>query len=134
MMKTSLFNTTKKCLGLLMLALMGIGTARAQVITFYTPRTVHVVKAMGEAPEQQSQVVIATPEKVKVNKQVDGETITYRTSELTVKVEQGRVSFFDMQGRLLVTENGIQINVSSLPIGTYLLQVGTNVVRFIKQD
>jgi hypothetical protein len=39
-----------------------------------------------------------------------------------------------MQGRLLVTENGTQINVSSLPIGTYLLQVGTHVVRFIKQD
>ena len=106
MMKTSFSRIAKKCLGLLMFALVGLGTARAQVITFYTPRTVHVVKAVGEAPEQQSQVVIATPEKVKVSKQVSGETTTYRTSVLTVKVEQGRVAFYDAQGRLLTAEGG----------------------------
>lgn len=49
-------------------------------------------------------------------------------------IEAQLLRVFDMQGRLLVTENGTQINVSSLPIGTYLLQVGTHVVRFIKQD
>lgn len=40
---------------------------------------------------------------------------------------------FDLQGRLLKTENGTQMNVSDLAGGTYLLQVGTQVVRFIKK-
>lgn len=40
---------------------------------------------------------------------------------------------FDTQGRLLQTENGTQISVSNLPTGTYLLQIRTQVVRFIKQ-
>ena len=104
MMKTSFSCTTKKCFGLLVFALMGLGIARAQVITFYTPRTVHVVKALDDAYKTESQVVIAPPEKVKVNKQVNGEATTYRTSALTVKVEQGRVAFYDAQGRLLTAE------------------------------
>jgi hypothetical protein len=40
---------------------------------------------------------------------------------------------FDMQGRLLLTENSNQVNVSGLLDGTYLLQIGTQIVRFIKQ-
>jgi hypothetical protein len=40
---------------------------------------------------------------------------------------------FDLQGRLLKTENGTQMNVNDLAGGTYLLQVGTQVVRFIKK-
>lgn len=40
---------------------------------------------------------------------------------------------FDLHGRMLLAEQGNQITVSSLPMGTYLLQVGTQVVRFIKQ-
>lgn len=40
---------------------------------------------------------------------------------------------FDLQGRMLLVEHGNQVTVSSLPIGTYLLQVGIQVVRFIKQ-
>ena len=40
---------------------------------------------------------------------------------------------FDLQGRMLLTDHGNQITVASLPEGTYLLQVGTQVVRFIKQ-
>ena len=40
---------------------------------------------------------------------------------------------FDLQGRLLLIENSMQVNVSSLNTGTYLLQVGTQVIRFIKQ-
>ena len=40
---------------------------------------------------------------------------------------------FDLQGRMLLVEQGNQVTVSSLPVGTYLLQVGTQVVRFIKQ-
>ena len=40
---------------------------------------------------------------------------------------------YDLQGRLLKTENGTQIGVSQLTEGTYLLQIGTQVVRFIKK-
>ena len=40
---------------------------------------------------------------------------------------------YDLQGRLLQTEIGTQINVSNLAVGTYLLQIGTQIVRFIKQ-
>ena len=40
---------------------------------------------------------------------------------------------FDLQGRLLINETSMQINVSTLNMGTYLLQIGTQVVRFIKQ-
>ncbi len=40
---------------------------------------------------------------------------------------------FDLSGQVLTTATGAQINVSALPTGTYLLQIGTQVVRFIKQ-
>lgn len=91
-------------LSLLLLFLMGTGIARAQVITFYTPRAVHVVKAKGDVSGRSSQVVVATPEKVKVRTSVEGEATVYRTSALTVKVEQGKVAFYDVQGRLLTAE------------------------------
>ena len=48
-------------------------------------------------------------------------------------VESQMLRVFDLQGRLLKTENGVQVTVSDLASGTYLLQVGTQVVRFIKQ-
>ena len=91
-------------LSLLSLLLMLGGSSYAQEITFYTPRTVHVVKAKDGASQQQSQVVVAAPEKVKVRTSTEGTATIYQTSALTVKVEQGRVSFFDMQGRLLTAE------------------------------
>lgn len=99
------FLATKR-VALLLLSLMGLGIsmADAQEITFYTPRTVHVVKAKGDVSDWKSQVVIVAPEKVKVRKAVAGGTTTYMTSALTVKVEQGRVSFYDNQGRLLTAE------------------------------
>ena len=96
----------KKRLGVLLLSLIGFGTGvtNAQEITFYTPRTVHVVKAKDGVTERESQVVIATPEAVRVRTSTEGAITTYRTSELTVKVEQGRVSFFNAQGHLLTSE------------------------------
>ena len=39
---------------------------------------------------------------------------------------------YDLQGCLLVQEEGTQVNVNHLAEGTYLLQIGTQVVRFIK--
>ena len=47
-------------------------------------------------------------------------------------IEEQALRVFDLQGRLLKTENGTQVNVRNLAEGTYLLQVGTQVVRFIK--
>ena len=40
---------------------------------------------------------------------------------------------YDLQGRLLKAAQGNSIRVADLQEGTYLLQVGTQVVRFIKQ-
>ncbi len=48
-------------------------------------------------------------------------------------VESQVLRVFDLQGRLLKTTDGVQVTVSDLTAGTYLLQVGTQVVRFIKQ-
>ena len=48
-------------------------------------------------------------------------------------IEAQDLRVFDLQGRLLKTENGTQVNVSNLAEDTYLLQVGTQVVRFIKK-
>ena len=48
-------------------------------------------------------------------------------------IEAQALRVFDMQGRLLKAENGTQVHVSDLAEGTYLLQVGTQVVRFIKK-
>ena len=39
---------------------------------------------------------------------------------------------YDLQGRLLKSAIGTQVYVGHLAEGTYLLQVGTQVVRFIK--
>ena len=48
-------------------------------------------------------------------------------------IEAQTLRVYDLQGRLLKTENGTQIGVSQLTEGTYLLQIGTQVVRFIKK-
>ena len=43
------------------------------------------------------------------------------------------IRIYNTQGILLKKATGKQINVSNLHTGTYLLQIGTQVVRFIKQ-
>ncbi|MBO5085387.1 MAG: glycoside hydrolase family 31 protein [Bacteroidaceae bacterium] len=82
----------------------GIHLANAQEVTFYTPRTVHIVKAKGGQPKQGSLVVTAHPEKVKVRKSTTDGITTYSTSALTVKVEGGNVAFYDPNGNLLTAE------------------------------
>lgn len=91
---------------LLSLLLMGLGInlSNAQEVIFYTPRTVHIVKAKGDQPKQSSLVVTAHPEKVKVRKSTADGTTTYSTSALTVKVEGGNVAFYDPNGNLLTAE------------------------------
>ena len=56
---------TTKRLRFLSLLLMGLGInlSNAQEVIFYTPRTVHIVKAKGDQPKQSSLVVTAHPEK-----------------------------------------------------------------------
>ena len=48
-------------------------------------------------------------------------------------IESQALRVYDLQGRLLLQEEGTQVNVNHLANGTYLLQVGTQVVRFIKK-
>ena len=95
-----------KRLMLLSLLLMGLGInlSNAQEVIFYTPRTVHIVKAKGDQPKQSSLVVTAHPEKVKVRKSTTDDTTIYSTSALTVKVEGGKVAFYAPNGNLLTAE------------------------------
>ena len=48
-------------------------------------------------------------------------------------IEVQTLRVFDMQGQLLQKTEGTQVNVSELSVGSYLLQVGTQVVKFTKQ-
>ena len=48
-------------------------------------------------------------------------------------IEAQTIRIFNMQGNMLQTTVGTQVSVSDLPVGTYLLQIGTQVIRFIKQ-
>ena len=48
-------------------------------------------------------------------------------------IEAQALRVYDLQGRLLKAENGTQVSVGNLAEGTYLLQIGTQVVRFIKK-
>lgn len=95
-----------KRLMLLSLLLMGLGIhlSNAQEVIFYTPRTVHIVKAKGDQPKQSSLVVTAQPDKVKVRRSSTDGITTYSTSALTVKVEAGNVAFYDPSGNLLTAE------------------------------
>jgi hypothetical protein len=47
--------------------------------------------------------------------------------------ESQTLRVYNLQGSLLLTQWGNQISVGNLPDGTYLLQIGTQVVRFIKR-
>lgn len=101
---TSSLSIKRLALLCLLFMALGIHWTNAQEITFFTPRTVHVVKAKESAHKQSSVVVTAQPEKVKVRKTTTDGTTTYSTSALTVKVEADKVSFYDNQGNLLTAE------------------------------
>lgn len=78
--------------------------AQAQTVEFYTPRTVRIVKDNGQPAEKKSLVVIASPEKVKVSKTQQGTATIYKSSDLIVTVDGGKVSFADTKGNLLTRE------------------------------
>ncbi|MGN1239249.1 MAG: T9SS type A sorting domain-containing protein, partial [Paludibacteraceae bacterium] len=53
---------------------------------------------------------------------------------LVVQGAEGQtLRVYDLQGRLLKQTESTEVQVEDLANGTYLLQVGTQVVRFIKQ-
>src|SRR5574344_82141 len=78
----------------------------AQQVTFYTPKTVRIVKTNGQDVEKKSLVVTATPENVKVKVTQKGNSTIYESSALTVTVEDGKVAFEDKKCNLLTKEGG----------------------------
>ena len=72
-----------------------------------------------------------------VNDTVVRTIIVYPNPTQDILMIQGAESqmlrVYNLQGSLLQTEWGNQIAVGNLPVGTYLLQIGTQVVRFIKK-
>ena len=88
----------------LALAFVGMNAANAQKVEFFTPRTVRIVKDNGQNVEKKSLVVIASPEQVKVSQSKQGTATIYKSSALTVTVDNGSVSFADSKGNLLTRE------------------------------
>ena len=78
--------------------------ANAQTVQFFTPNTVRIIKEKVPATEDKSVVVIAKPKKVKVTKKNIGKATIYKSSALTVKVKEGRVTFLDEKGNILTSE------------------------------
>ena len=72
-----------------------------------------------------------------VNDTVVNAIVVYHNPTQDVLMIQGAASqtlrVYNLQGSLLLTQWGNQISVGNLPDGTYLLQIGTQVVRFIKR-
>ena len=95
----------KKLFFMAVIAIFSSSSLLAQKIEFYTSGIVRVTRDNGEdASKKVSLVVTATPEKVAVvKKSEDGKTV-YTTDQLKVTVENGKVSFADSKGNLLMTE------------------------------
>ena len=102
----------KKTFILSLLSLLGITYAQAQTVEFYTPNTVRIVKENGQKVEKTSLVVIASPQKVQVKQTQQGTATIYKSSALTVTVDNGKVSFADSKGNLLTSE----VNSAFTPI------------------
>ena len=66
-----------------------------------------------------------------------GQIVVYPNPAHDLLIVQGAemqpLRVFDLQGRLLKAVTANELTVSDLANGTYLLQIGTQVVRFIKQ-
>ena len=81
--------------------------------------------------------IVFSDEPTAVDNVEKGSIIVYPNPTQDVLFIQGIdaqiLRIFNMQGNMLQTTEGTQVSVSHLPTGTYLLQIGTQVVRFIKQ-
>ena len=78
--------------------------ANAQKVEFFTPSIVHIVKEQGTTAPTKSEVVIAKPQQVKVTEKKSAESTVYKSSELTVTVNNGKVTFADKKGNILLKE------------------------------
>ena len=81
------------------------GTLR---VDFWSPEIVRVTYVNGtEFPTNKSLSVVASPEKVKLKRQENGQAFTLGSSEINVKIDKqtGAVSFFDASNRLLLQES-----------------------------
>lgn len=108
-MKKTLFTICALCMSSMMMA---------QTVEFFTPNTVRIVKDNPAKTTQEADatlkevferegfagVVTAKPQNVKVTRKTVGNTTVYRSSELTVTVKDGRVTFADNKGNVLMTE------------------------------
>ena len=82
-------------------------------------------------------ICFAPPTNTDVNDTLVNTILVYPNPAQDVLMIQGAESqtlrVYNLQGSLLLTQWGNQISVGNLPDGTYLLQIGTQVVRFIKR-
>ena len=82
-------------------------------------------------------ICFTPPTNTNVNDTLVNTILVYPNPTQDVLMIQGAESqtlrVYNLQGSLLLTQWGNQISVSHLPVGTYLLQIGTQVVRFIKK-
>ena len=82
-------------------------------------------------------ICFTPPTNTNVNDTLVNTILVYPNPTQDVLMIQGAESqtlrVYNLQGSLLLTQWGNQISVGNLPDGTYLLQIGTQVVRFIKR-
>ena len=82
-------------------------------------------------------ICFTPPTNTNVNDTLVNTILVYPNPTQDVLMIQGAESqtlrVYNLQGSLLLTQWGNQISVGNLPDGTYLLQIGTQVVRFIKK-
>ena len=82
-------------------------------------------------------ICFAPPTNTNVNDTLVNTILVYPNPTQDVLMIQGAESqtlrVYNLQGSLLLTQWGNQISVGNLPDGIYLLQIGTQVVRFIKK-
>ena len=82
-------------------------------------------------------ICFTPPTNTNVNDTLVNTILVYPNPTQDVLMIQGAASqtlrVYNLQGSLLLTQWGNQISVGNLPDGTYLLQIGTQVVRFIKK-
>ena len=82
-------------------------------------------------------ICFTPPTNTNVNDTLVNTILVYPNPTQDVLMIQGTESqtlrVYNLQGSLLLTQWGNQISVGNLPDGTYLLQIGTQVVRFIKR-
>ena len=82
-------------------------------------------------------ICFAPPTNTDVNDTLVNTILVYPNPTQDVLMIQGAESqtlrVYNLQGSLLLTQWGNQISVGNLSDGTYLLQIGTQVVRFIKK-